>query len=834
MTIIKKLFVTLALLLFCTILNAQTNVSIQLKWKHQFQFAGFYMAKELGFYKDVGIDLDIQEYQGGIIVDDILEDKFTFGVDDSQLIYHRLKGSNIVGLIATFQDSPLAMMTTKRIKTLKDLENQEIQFSKNALHNIAMQAMLLSNDVKIKPVDLKNKVQYLLDGKVQAISGYLSNELFALKNNDIDYNIFHPRDYGFNFYGDILFTKEEFAKSNPQLIYNFIEATNKGWQYVFENIDETIDVILEKYNTQNKSKEWLLYESDVLKDFSGYKDGSFGLLKKDKINEIGKVISIILPNLYDIDNLNSFTFDYKKELIAYYKNNHFKTNNKYKVCVNPDLMPLDGILENKVTGISGDILKIIEDELKITFIPIKSNSRDTLRAKLANKECDLLSISTKLGNHLDMVFSKYFIKGHFAVITKYDTPFMENSDKIIENKKYITRYNSAATYLKKLYPTLNIVFEEDITKALEILENKKVDGYVVDYISADKIIEEFDFKKYKISGFLAQENPIEGGFSVHKDQKELLDAINIILDSIDEKELTHIIDRWRVAKYITTGVDYEFVKRVVMGFIVILFILFSVLLILRHNNKNLKKQIQQEIEKNTHQQVIMFHQERLAQMGQMLSMIAHQWRQPLNQLSLMIGSVYIKHQKNKLDEATIKELKNEFTNKLSYMSQTINDFQNFFKPNKEKETFYIKQTIVDTISLINNLLLNKQILVNIDIDDSLFLNGYKNELAQVVLNIITNAKDAFEESEIKEKIINIEAYKQSNQLYIIISDNAGGIDEAIKEKIFDPYFSTKKSKHGTGLGLYMCKVILNDHFNGDIKASNIPNGTKFIITAKIP
>lgn len=785
------------------------------------------MAKEKGFYDEAGINVDIQEYQDGVIVDDVLNGKATFGIDDSQLVYHKLSGKDIVGLFVTFQDSPLAIMSTKKIEKIQDLNNHEIQFSKNALHNISMKAMLLSNGVNIKTIELKNKVKHLVDGKIDAISGYLSNELFLIKQSGMEYNIYHPRDYGFNFYGDILFTSKQIAQNNPELMYNFREATKKGWEYVFENIDETIEVIMSKYNTQNKSREWLLYEYEVLRDFSGTKE-NFGELKLDKISEIGKVISILIPNKYNTHNLYDFIWYSDKELLKYYKEDYFKFNNTFRVCINPDFMPIDGIKDGKVSGISGDVLERISKELDVTFLPIRINSLEERFLKSSIGECDIISMSTVLCKDYNMKHSTRFLSGHFSIISNLDIPFLNTNDKIIKNKKYLTRYNSYALYLKKLYPDIDIRVNESIQESLEMVKDGKVDGFIVDYITADRVIQDFGYGKYKISGFLAVEQPIQGGFAVIDSKPELLKSINIILDSISEKEIENIKEKWSLARY-TQVVDNTLIWKIVIFFVVLLIIISLFAFVLRIHNKTLKQQIALEMEKNINQQAIMFQQARFAEMGEMISMIAHQWRQPLNHISLIVNTLFLKYKKNSLNEEVVSDVKKQFQHNIVYMSKTIDDFQNFFKP-QQQEKFFIIDLVNDTLLLIKPLFEKNSITFDIQVDENISYYGYKSELGQVVLNILNNAKDALLVRNIENKYIKIQLVKQSDKkLIIVIEDNAGGIQKDIIDKVFDPYFSTKNSKNGTGLGLYIAKIIITDHFQGKIDVANIDNGTKFEI-----
>ncbi len=246
-------------------------------------------------------------------------------------------------------------------------------------------------------------------------------------------------------------------------------------------------------------------------------------------------------------------------------------------------------------------------------------------------------------------------------------------------------------------------------------------------------------------------------------------------------------------------------------------------------NLSLETKIKQEIEKNEQQQIILFQQSKLAEMGSMLNMIAHQWRQPLNNLSLNMNMLFLKIKKNKLDKDNLNKYKKEVKDQIDYLSNTIDVFQDFFKPQKEKEHFNIEDIVLNTNTLLSNQFNKKHIIFNFNYKNSIPYFGYKNELEQVLLNILNNSLDAFLECDVSVKKISIQLYIVTNQIVLKIEDNAGGIKDENINKIFDLYFSTKFEKNGTGLGLYICKTIISKHFKGDIYAKNINDGLETII-----
>ncbi len=250
---------------------------------------------------------------------------------------------------------------------------------------------------------------------------------------------------------------------------------------------------------------------------------------------------------------------------------------------------------------------------------------------------------------------------------------------------------------------------------------------------------------------------------------------------------------------------------------------------LKELNMTLEKRIEEEITKNEKKQRVMFWQSRHASLGQMLANIAHQWRQPLTELSLAMFSIKKAAQNENQDD--LNKFYNESKNIIKNMSNTIDDFTNFFTPQKEKHYFNISESIKESIGLLDKIINDEMINIKTDFIDIKVL-GVTNELTQVVINLITNSKDAFISNSILIKEINISIKKRKKFVLIEIQDNAGGISKTNIDKIFEPYFTTKHKSRGTGLGLFMSKMICEQGLNGTIDVKSGKKTTTFSI--KIP
>jgi len=254
---------------------------------------------------------------------------------------------------------------------------------------------------------------------------------------------------------------------------------------------------------------------------------------------------------------------------------------------------------------------------------------------------------------------------------------------------------------------------------------------------------------------------------------------------------------------------------------------------LQRLNATLEQRVQEEVEKNRDQERIISHQARLAAMGEMLSNIAHQWRQPLNNLGLYLQNMQLDYQESLLDTERMAEYVSCSMETLQYMSRTISDFQNFFRPDREKKKFTIALAIQEAVHLVEASLKTKGITIRVETSGECAVLGFSNEFSQVVLNIINNARDVLLDRQVPDPVIRIACRCEGKTGIVTIGDNAGGIPEELLDKVFDPYFTTKAKSQGTGLGLYMAKMILSKGMGGHLMAHNAGNGAEFVMEIPI-
>ena len=250
---------------------------------------------------------------------------------------------------------------------------------------------------------------------------------------------------------------------------------------------------------------------------------------------------------------------------------------------------------------------------------------------------------------------------------------------------------------------------------------------------------------------------------------------------------------------------------------------------LRELNSSLELRVDEAVRSKREKEKMLIQQSKMAAMGDMISMIAHQWRQPLNQMSYVLMNIESSYEYKEMTPQYMDEKVKEGTKLLEYMSHTIDDFKNFFRPDKERTDENVSEVVANSIALIKKSFDAHEIEVITEYQCETNMMLYRNELIQVLLNLLSNAKDALVIAEVENAVVRVTVSEREEAVVIEVCDNAIGIDSDIIDKIFEPYFSTKNEKNGTGLGLYMTKTIVEEHLNGTIVVENIDPGVCFKI-----
>ena len=250
---------------------------------------------------------------------------------------------------------------------------------------------------------------------------------------------------------------------------------------------------------------------------------------------------------------------------------------------------------------------------------------------------------------------------------------------------------------------------------------------------------------------------------------------------------------------------------------------------LRNSHDELETRVVERTRELREKDQLLMQQSRMAAMGEMINNIAHQWRQPLNSLGLIIQSLPIMHQSGEMSREYLLSSAENCMEIITHMSRTIDDFRNYFRPDKEKVDFPVCGAVEKTVSLVEASFRERQIRTEIVAEGCPVITGYQNEYAHVILNILQNARDELVKRRIGEPKVTIVVGTENGRSVVTITDNAGGIPEEIMDKIFDPYFTSKGPEQGTGVGLFMSKAIIEKNMGGRLTAHNTGDGARFRI-----
>ena len=551
----KKNIIYLLLIIFSTFLNANEKVVLQLKWFHQFQFAGYYAAKEKGFYDEVGLNVEIKQrdlkYNN---IDEVINGNAQYGVADSILILYRLKQQPVVIVSPIFQHSPSVFISLKKsnISSVYELNNKDILFYPNDTDGFSLLAMIKKFDLDVNLVRERYKDDYmrLINNEVDVMPAYIANEPFLFKEKGYDVNIINPTNYGFDMYGDMLFTNEDEAKNNPIRVEKFKEATLKGWKYALENKEEIIQLINEKYSKE-KSIEHLRYEANAIDSLINKDVTPLGYLDQGRIRYISEMYEYYGLTESKID-LNDFLFDEiskkdKKLSLSDEEIKYLKDNPILKVHNFDSLPPYNFTLNNYPKGFVIDYIQLVGKVLGVKIEFIQNKSLKESFDMLENNQLDILpniAISDERKKTID--FTNYsLVNFQISLGVNKQSDIKSLSD--LKNKKVSVVENFfLEDILKKEYPSIILYKTKNTEEAIEAVASNKADAVIHNLSTIEYWINKNWLSNLKT--IVLKDDNIQTIVPLHlgvkKDNLVLKSILEKANQNISEKDTRNLVDKW--------------------------------------------------------------------------------------------------------------------------------------------------------------------------------------------------------------------------------------------------------------------------------------------------
>ncbi len=589
------LFTVLAIFVAPALASAQAlhtqKVKLRLVWKHQFQFAGYYMAVKKGFYAQRGLDVDIIEYNSTINnLDEVTSGKTEFAVGRSSLLIDKANGKDIVALLAAYQHSPFMLLTKAftGINKPADLKGRRIMLTPDAANSGELIAMLLKagltqNDYINQPHSFL--VEDLIDGNTDALSSYISNEPYKMIQQGIPYNIIHPADHGFDMYADILFTRKGLINESPALVESFYEASIKGWKYAFANITETVSIIHQFYNSQNRSKDALLFEAHELKKLAFDERKNFGTLLPHRFRSMAQVY--LLANIIDkFPNLEGFIYKPPagKLNLTYEELAYIKDKQVINVCIQKDWLPYEQIQGDLYQGILADFTHLIRDKTGLSIYPIPTDSRQQALTLTLQGICDITSADTPISGGSDLLlFSNAYISIPLIYVSHKPVGDINQLKSRVAVSTSSPNYNMILRDKKQF----TLVKTSSALESLNLLKENQVDGFIgsqahINFLLADHEINDLRLNTYHLNNFKTR-------YAMNQQHPVLHSILNKTLDIITPQDRDNIMSSWITTVPRQRANDQTYIS------LIIIISLFSIFILYRYFTTLIRSKILKEL-----------------------------------------------------------------------------------------------------------------------------------------------------------------------------------------------------------------------------------------------
>ena len=774
------------------------RVAVQFHWLHQFEFAAFYMAKEKGFYRSAGLDVEFLPFRPDStdVVGAVTSGKAQYGVGYSSVLYDYFNDRPVVALAALLQRSPLVLMTRDEpdLRRPKDLRGRKVMIGGDALNSASIMALLFADGLgKNDFVRQEHSfdIEDLISGRTDAITAYLSNEPFHMQERGVGYRLFDPREAGFSFYGDILFASRDEVQDHPDRTRAFVEATLKGWEYAFAHVDETIGVIMRDYNVQRKSLASLQFEATALQPLAIRPDtriGEFNLLKLEKIADAYRLMGhgISTRSLEDFVWEGARTWQKRRPVFTDGERRFIETT-VIRTATTTNWKPfsfVDGAT-GAATGISQEFWQKIVDTAGLSQTVTAFDSFAEEVDSLRNRAHDVIYSAGLTEERQEFaLFSEPYASFPLVFATSKDENYISSPAALSGRTVAVGRNFTAHKMMAAAYPKLHYLLVDDVVSGLQAVSKGDAYAFVDVMPVVAHSINAFGYTNLKISGDTGLTYDLR--VMIRKDYPALLSIANKTIALISPSERQDIIDRWVNVEYQNgPGFSEYWPQFAVLGTGLTIIFLWLFLAKRQADRANRAK-------------------------SEFLALMSHDLRTPLNAVigftDMMRNQVF-----GPLGHPRYAEYADDIHHSGTLLVSLINDILDLSKVEAGK--YDLNEEVLDLRELTSAAIAQCAVLgykSNVTIEnrtpgDFPLLRGDRRVLTQILNNIISNAVKFSRDG----GRVGVSARLDDRGAVILqVEDNGDGMSRTDLQRAVRPFEQTDRNTvrrtQGTGLGLYLC------------------------------
>lgn len=778
------------------------RVAVQFHWLEQFEHAGFYMAREKGFYAEAGLDVDFLPFEKDrtSVVDSVLSGRAQYGVGYSSLIHDFHQDRPVVALAAIFQDSPLVLLSLadKGIDTVPDLKGRRVMMGGDALNAAPVMALLFSQGLvrsDILPQAHSSDIEDLVSGRTDAMSAYISNEPFRLRERGIPYRVFDPKDAGLSFYGNILFSSQQEVRNHPERTRAFVEATLKGWRYAFRNIEESVDVIHDRYNEQGKSREALLYEAEALRDLAvqeGIPVGHVDITKLEKISDAYRLMGIAMSPR----PLRDFLWEHVRRgpgrpLDFTPTERAFIENIVVKAGTTTNWAPFafTDPATDLPSGIGHDFWKLIVESAGLKSRTTAYDSFVHELQSIRSKDLDVIySVGRTAEREAFARFSQPYATFPIAIATSKEENFLPNANALAGKRIAVGRNFTAHRMMARVHPDLDYLPVSNVKEGLQAVSSGHAFAFVDIMPVLAHAIDRHGFTNLKISGNTGLVFDLR--IMVRDDYPELVSIANKVIAAIPAEKSQEILNRWINVTY-EQSLDITGYLPYLAAALLVLLLAFSWL----------------------------FHAKQQAQRAnraksEFLALMSHDLRTPLNAI-MGFADVIRAETFGPIGNPRYRQYVDDIHKSGQLLVNLINDLLDLSrieagKYEIEDEEIDLHELVASVHNQCTVLAQDRRItLDNIVPERFPILLGDRRMLTQVLNNLVSNAIKFSNEG---GRIETAAGLGGRDRITLQVTDEGIGMSKEELEQVIKPFERANRAEvrraEGTGLGLFLCQSMM--------------------------